>query len=690
MMLATSAVAQWVQTAGPDGGSAAAIFADGSNLYAGMVGNAGVFLSTDGGATWTQKINGMGYQSTTVINKSGSYLLASGTVGLYRSTDNGDTWTAATGLPGGNGVNSLAIDGANVIAGTSGKGVYVSTDNGSTWSAASTGLPGGGITTYVGSVIANGSTLLASATDNSVQRPMYRSTNLGVSWTPANTGLPADFSLYNAMYLDGSTVYAGGSFLYKTTNNGDNWTQAENGIPNYSGVSGIAASGSLGFAAAFNNFYRTSDGGSSWSPVAGGLPFMSFSSVRIVGSTVYAGTIANGVYKSTDNGATWTQMVTGLKARDMKGFLIDGSTLYANGNSIFKTTDDGATWNNVRGNLKDSSSMPTLVYVNGTTLFERDSPVFGLERSTDGGATWTRADNGLSGFYSGGTIISAAGALLVADGRIRKSTDNGDTWVQADSELTGFVGFSGLEKVGSTIYAYGAGVAKSTDDGTTWSKADSGIAAFFGVAGFAAVGPTLFAGGGFPNAIYKSTNNGLNWTTVTNLPSGGSASQLLSSGNALFACSPNNGIFVSTNLGSSWTKISTGLPNTNYFYTLAIHNGWMFAGTSGNSVWKRPLSDVVAVEEIPSVIPTRFALEQNYPNPFNPRTEIRFEITGTGFVSLRIYDVLGAEVATLINENLQPGVYQISWDASGKPSGVYYYRLRTGEHSEMKKMMLLK
>jgi hypothetical protein len=690
VMLTTIAASQWVQTAGPEGGAAFAMFADGSNLYAGMS-QAGVFRSTDGGATWTQKINGMSYQTTTVISKSGANLLASGTVGLYYSTDNGDNWTAATGLPAGNGVSCIAMIGTDVFAGTMGKGVYHSTDNGVTWTATNSGLPGGGATTGVGSIAAIGTTLLASATNNSILGPMYRSTNLGGSWTLANTGLPSDYSLYNSMYSDGSTVYAGGTSLYKTTNSGDNWTQADNGIPPFSGISDIGKSGSNIFAAAANYVYGSTDGGGNWTPLgSAGLPFMNMVSIEVTGSAIYAGTIANGVYKSTDNGATWTQTVTGLKARDMNNFFIDGSTLYANGNSIFKTNDGGDTWVNVRGNLKDSSSQPTFVYVNGSMLIERDFPVEGLERSTDSGATWTSIGSGLGSLGSVGMIVSTSAGLIAADNRIYRSTDNGDTWFQVDTALGNLVGFSGLYKAGSDLYAYGLEVAKSTDDGATWAWADSGMATYFGVGGFTSVGSTLFVGGGFPNKVYKSTNGGAFWTAVTSLPASGGTSQLLSEGNSLFACSPNNGIFVSTNLGTSWTKISIGLPTPNYAYSLAILGGMMYAGTSGNSVWKRPLSDVVGVEEIASVIPTHFALEQNYPNPFNPTTNFKFQVVQGGFVKLTVFDVLGREIATLVNENLHPGTYQASWDASRMSSGVYYYRLQAGVYSEMKKMLLVK
>ncbi len=681
--------AQWVQTSGPEGGAIFALYADGPNLYAGT-NAAGVYRSTNGGATWEQKINGLGYQAVTTIGKIGPYLLASGTVGLYRSTDDGDTWSAATGLPAGNGVNSLAIIGSNAFAGTMGKGVFASTDSGATWSPSNSGLPGGGATTGVGGIAAVGTTLLVSATNNSILAPMYRSTDLGSSWNLANTGLPSDYFQYDAMYSDGATVYCGGVHMYKTTNAGDSWVEADFGIPPYSGMSAVRASGSNLFVAASYYMYRSSDGGGSWSPLGGGLPYMNMASVEITGGAVYAGTIADGVYKSTDNGDHWVAVNTALKARDMNNFILDGPRLYGNGNSIFKTTDEGNTWIDVRGDLKDSSSQPTLIYVDGPTLMERDFPVDGFERSGDSGATWENIGAGLSSFGMLGGCVASGGALVATDGRIFRSGDDGASWSQVDTSLGNLVGFSGIYKMGGTLFAYGLGVAASTDDGASWKWSDSGIAAYFGVAGFTSVGSTLFAGGGFPNKVYKSTDGGAIWVAVTNLPSGGSTSQLLGLGNDLFACSPNNGIFISKNLGVSWTRISTGLPNTNYQYSLEIYNGMMYAGTSGNSVWKRPLSDVTSVEELHAYVPEKFSLEQNYPNPFNPSTSIEFEIKTPEDVHLAVFDALGREIASLVSGRLSPGRYRASWDASGASSGAYFYRLRAGARTLAKTMMLVK
>jgi len=98
--------------------------------------------------------------------------------------------------------------------------------------------------------------------------------------------------------------------------------------------------------------------------------------------------------------------------------------------------------------------------------------------------------------------------------------------------------------------------------------------------------------------------------------------------------------------------------------------------------------DVVGVEDVN--IPTNFKLFQNYPNPFNPETKIRFELESSKFVKFQVFDALGREVATLINEEKFPGEYEVKFNASHLPSGTYFYVLRAGNFSETKKMILMK
>lgn len=98
----------------------------------------------------------------------------------------------------------------------------------------------------------------------------------------------------------------------------------------------------------------------------------------------------------------------------------------------------------------------------------------------------------------------------------------------------------------------------------------------------------------------------------------------------------------------------------------------------------------VNIQKLSNIVPDKFELKQNYPNPFNPVTNISFNISTSGFISLKIYDITGKEVANLLNQNLQAGEYSFNWDAVNFSSGIYFYKLTAGNFSEVKKMTLLK
>jgi hypothetical protein len=129
--------------------------------------------------------------------------------------------------------------------------------------------------------------------------------------------------------------------------------------------------------------------------------------------------------------------------------------------------------------------------------------------------------------------------------------------------------------------------------------------------------------------------------------------------------------------------------------------GWA-AGDNGTII-KTTNGVITFVQNISTEIPKNFSLLQNYPNPFNPTTKIKFDIPPSrGVTQLIIYDILGREITTLVNEQLQPGTYEVEWSATGGgsnyPSGVYFYKLSISDPSassgqgyyETKKMVLVK
>lgn len=114
----------------------------------------------------------------------------------------------------------------------------------------------------------------------------------------------------------------------------------------------------------------------------------------------------------------------------------------------------------------------------------------------------------------------------------------------------------------------------------------------------------------------------------------------------------------------------------------------------GGNVWKRPLSEIITVvKDKQNNIPINFSLKQNYPNPFNPGTVISWSASGGAvgnFVTLKVYDVLGRLVKTLVNEHQAAGTHSVTFNAEGMASGVYFYQLKAGSFMSTKKMILTK
>ena len=164
---------------------------------------------------------------------------------------------------------------------------------------------------------------------------------------------------------------------------------------------------------------------------------------------------------------------------------------------------------------------------------------------------------------------------------------------------------------------------------------------------------------------------------------------MINSENEIYAATNNNGVYISTNNGDTWNQLNTGL-TTNKTYSLAVNsNGYLFAGTYGNGVFRSINSTITnSVENYPK--PSSYSLSQNYPNPFNPNTKIQYSVPQSSQVVIKVFDILGNEIATLVNEEKPAGNYEVEFNGATLPSGVYFYQLKAGNFVETKKMILIR
>jgi hypothetical protein len=149
-------------------------------------------------------------------------------------------------------------------------------------------------------------------------------------------------------------------------------------------------------------------------------------------------------------------------------------------------------------------------------------------------------------------------------------------------------------------------------------------------------------------------------------------------------------VFLSSDHAQSWQAVSTGLTYP-FVFSLAVHDSTLFAGTYAGGVWHRPLAEMItSVKAVRAPVPQHASLEQNFPNPFNPGTVIEFSIPRRVFVSLKIYDLLGREMATLVSGELDAGRHSAQWLSGNNAAGVYFYRLQTGRFFQTRKLLLVK
>ncbi|MBM2842132.1 MAG: hypothetical protein HW412_2660, partial [Bacteroidetes bacterium] len=196
---------------------------------------------------------------------------------------------------------------------------------------------------------------------------------------------------------------------------------------------------------------------------------------------------------------------------------------------------------------------------------------------------------------------------------------------------------------------------------------------------------------GLNTTICKTTNGGTTWTPISTGFSGLSIRSIkLANANLGWATADGGVVLQTADGGATWGLTYLGASNLKGIEFVGGQGIIVGDGGTGYSFQ----SSYVSVRENPnpSGLPSTFALEQNYPNPFNPSTTIRFSLSSQERVgsTLKVYDILGREVATLVNEELKPGSYEATFDARGLASGTYLYRLQAGGITETRKLMLLR
>jgi photosystem II stability/assembly factor-like uncharacterized protein len=440
--------------------------------------------------------------------------------------------------------------------------------------------------------------------------------------------------------------------------------------------------------------------------------------------------------RSTDNGISWQNIYSVPHNFSAFGASPTG-IIYLNPDSLVKSTDEGNSWQNVFCCLT-----PWFIIANneGDIFIETGLLIGGGSyRSTDEGYSWTQI--GIQPYFLMDMVFN--GNLTFASfsgGQLYKSTNKGDNW---ELVLTAPANLDILF-VSKNGYLYGGRSSiqpdflfRSTDDGLTWSALGQGV--FTNPLADIVenqLGQLFVASQSL--GVFRSTDNGNSWQAINSGLSSLSPSRLVvdslgylyvinNYGEKLYrsveSTIPVELISFDASLENDGVHLTwrTASETNNYGFDVERWGGsdskWMnigFVKGSGTTTEFRAYffiddnitygkysyrlkqidldgsfeySEIVEVE-VGSLI--EFSLEQNYPNPFNPTTNIEYQIPEQSFVTLKIYDVLGNEIAALVSDEKPIGSYEVEFKATGLPSGIYFYRLITGNFIQTKKMVLLK
>jgi photosystem II stability/assembly factor-like uncharacterized protein len=644
--------------------------------------NYGRILKTiDGGETW-QKISlpvpdttysviqiyffdaNLGY---TLSTKGSS---TSGLAVIHKTTDGGASWVTSASLSG---TSIYSMDFSSPTRGIvtgNGLGLYYTAD-GVTWNKAPTpAYPSYGYTrtdqwsvNFISptTAISCGWGSMAAGLQPSI---FLKTTDAGATWNylDQKDENKTYVNFYSQYYKDSSNGLAVGGSTYpgtvicRTTDGGSNWVP----LPTVSGFTPSVVMGSgnkVILAGGGGGILISTDFGSSW-VIVNKHTSETLYSINIVNNSIYACGTSGTFFKSTDMGNTFNMnyMVAANKClRSAAIQFLNESIGFAvsQRGQVLKTTNAGESWTQIH---KDTISIPVsnegLYFFNenlGFVAGKLDNSVDIIYKTTDGGQSWSTVQNqayqNLNCIDFADEKNGAAGGNKTA---ILYTTDQGVSWKTATVNTTDqldikaikfYNGLNGLA-VGTSI------ILKTTDGGATWSRIANSITASLTSVYY--VGSTFYIAGG--KYCLKSTDEGNTWQNIMD---------------TVYA------------VQNSFTSL----------YNIAVDKSGYLWLAGGGGILTNSIASGISEDAIE---PNSFSLEQNYPNPFNPSTMISFTNNKRGFVSLKLFDILGREIRVIYKGEMSAGTHKFNFNSVGLASGTYIYSLQVNDQFTCRKMTLLK
>ncbi|HZW40026.1 MAG TPA: YCF48-related protein [Ignavibacteriaceae bacterium] len=710
--------------------------------------------TTDGGVTWKEipyvfVATGIIWSDAYFLNDHVGYVTGDNDVQVHRTSDAGLHWRR---IDYPNPTNTFDIwvssDEQTILLATLHGKIRRTTDAGATWSVIDVGVDqtlrkfafkdnnNGWVVGYGGTAAYTND---AGATWTMANNGLPNSTFWDVDYRNYNGGLQ--------VVLTGDPWY-----MYGTTNNGDTWTQisfrpslskqrwndtyhATDFLPDGSfvtvGESGLINSviGSDG-PKCYTDWVKAGDIRDVWVQSPTGK-------IITVGAETSSG-INDQIMISTNAGATW-KIVNISSNTILRGIsMADTSIGYTvgEGGAIYKTTNGGNSWSSKSSGV--SANLYGVKFVNPNVGWAVGAGGTVI-KTTDGGTTWNPQNSTIpASIYGVDFIDENTGWISGGSGNVRKTTNGGDTWINQNVSMAGSVNYT-VKAVNSNIVFVGGTnkISKTIDGGSTWDTltlpAQFGVNIYdmdfddenYGVAGCGESKVLITTNGGATWKMEFANNFTVFGVDIVSSPTMKSTFLVGYNGTVLVS----NISLVPVELASLTTNVqgrditinwSTATEKNNQGFAIErkLNNGefkeitfiegkgtttvvqnYSFVDknlSQGLYTYRLKQVDYDGTAEYSSEVtaeigsPTVFRLDQNFPNPFNPSTVIKYSIPIQQQVTVKVFDLLGNEVSTLVNEVKSAGNYEITWNAANYASGLYFYQIKAGNFSDIKKMILMK
>lgn len=645
------------------------------------VGNYGMILRTsNSGITFQSQTSQTtsNIRGQSIVNTQVGYIFDDSSR-VFRTINGGLNWLLKSTIPSK--INCLHFLNINNGFAALANGIGVTSNGGESWTVINPDISASYV--YYGIYFKDGNTGYISAKNlSSDYAYMFKTTNAGINWNWFNTGIDA-FDISNIHFSDSMTGWCTGErfgnlYTLKTSNGGVNWSETNtpliSTIPN-----NIYFSDSVsGYITTNNKILKSNNGGLDWTV---------FRELNGVNSSYFRGSSEyylvdsySRVLRTSNGGSTFDTLLGKQNYTLNKIQNITEEVLWCNGinNSNWKSTNGGSDWifDNYAASLNIRFSEFTDAGT-GYAISERGN----ILRTSNFGNNWNTVYNYNGEIFSLNFINNYTGWALSGES-ILMTTNGGDNWAGVSNgnsiiRAEFMNGQTGYGFTGNQLY-------KTNDSGQYWSLTFTGTIIDFNFIN--SLTGWILSDGDSVSLILKTSDGGVNWIQKSYI--NGNINKIKFLGvNTGYLLSYDK-LYRSTDSGTSWKYVS--FPTSLRVFDFDFINeteGWLCGDNSlimkldnGGSIFVN--NETEAAEDI--------NLFQNYPNPFNSETNIIFTLRKKEFASLKVYDMLGREVAILLNGELLSGKHQVRYNATGLASGIYYYVLKTSGKTLSRKFAVLK